>query len=52
MYLARVITEIGDINHFKSQVTLLAKYTELVWKEHQSSAEVKVTRLNPSNNRF
>lgn len=52
VYAAGLIAEIGDVNRFDSQASL-AKYTGLVWQQHQSGDfEAQTTRLIKSGNRF
>ena len=52
VYSAGIIAEIGDINRFEGQASLV-KYAGLVWSQHQSGTfEARHTRLIKSGNRF
>lgn len=52
VYAAGIIAEIGNINRFKGQVSLV-KYAGLAWTQHQSgSFEAENTKLIRSGNRY
>lgn len=52
VYLAGIMTDIGDINRFDNQAAL-DKYTGLAWTQHQSGDfEAQNTRLTRSGSRF